>query len=208
MECLLCGSVRLKVRKHSAVECDFYHCENCDLIFKDPNFFLDLDQQKLRYDLHENDLENPGYADFLMKLVKPLQTVIKNGDSILDWGSGPTQALVQLLKKMGYQSRGYDPIYQPQMPDKKFSAVISTEVIEHFTDPLQSFQTMLSFVKEGGVLAGMSEYHSENKGFENWWYAKDPTHICFYSAKNIETIAKIFKLKILRNEANIFILKK
>mgnify|MGYP003309905775 FL=1 len=38
----------------------------------------------------------------------------------------------------------------------------------------------------------MTNFHSEQDIFENWYYIKDPTHVVFYNKKTFQIIAKIF----------------
>ncbi len=208
MKCRLCKNTELLSISHWAIDMAIFHCQVCDLIFKDPGFDLNWQEQKQRYDLHENDLSNPGYEIFLMKFLQPILPFLKSSDNILDWGSGPQPALATLLGRKGFNCRSYDPIYAPQLPDRQFEAVVSTEVVEHFQNPLDSFRQMLDFVEPGGILAGMTEFHSRAVDFSNWWYAKDPSHICFYSEKTFAWIAKEFNLGIFRNQAPVFIFTK
>ena len=38
----------------------------------------------------------------------------------------------------------------------------------------------------------MTNFHSKQDIFENWYYIKDPTHVVFYNKKTFQIIAKIF----------------
>lgn len=208
MQCLLCGGTNLKNRLYQVLKLQVFHCADCDLIFKPPETFWSLEKQKDRYDLHQNSADNPGYENFLLKFVNPLLPFLSSSAQVLDWGSGPELALMGLLEKKAFRCSSYDPIYQPQLPQQKFDAVVSTEVVEHFTAPWDSFVQMSEHVKPGGVLAGMTEFHSQKHEFEDWWYAKDPTHICFYSAKTIAVIAQKLSFSVLHNRDNVFVLRK
>ena len=42
----------------------------------------------------------------------------------------------------------------------------------------------------------MTNFYTEERLFENWYYVRDPTHVVFYCKETIEYIAKIFNWKI------------
>lgn len=50
----------------------YWRCGNCKATFLDPSRRLDLEKEKQRYSLHENDAANQGYRKFLGTLTEPL----------------------------------------------------------------------------------------------------------------------------------------
>ena len=72
----------------------YYQCEKCNGIFLDTNYFISPEEQKKRYEKHNNSLEDAGYKKFLMGFIDPVleylinNKFIKNMLNILDLGSG------------------------------------------------------------------------------------------------------------------------
>lgn len=208
MQCLLCLSPKLGTKNHQSIPHSFFECLECGLIFKDPQLFLNWKEQEKRYAYHHNNPNDQGYLEFLMRLIGPLRSFIKVEDRILDWGSGPQPALKFILQGMGFQVDIYDPIYQPQIPRQQYAVITSTEVIEHFQNPRDSFQILNSLLEADGVLGIMTEVYRSEIDFRSWWYAMDPTHVVFYQEKTIQWLAHFLKAKILFFEKSVIILKR
>jgi len=208
MQCLLCQSQEILSIRHHSWKGEVFHCQNCDLIFKQPKDFLDWDQQKLRYDNHENAIETPGYKEYFEQLLKPLRTFLKPGQRGLDWGAGPGPVLSQLLSNEGLQMQVYDPVYHPAQPTGLFDVITSTEAIEHFQQPVQSLSEIGSFLKSQGIFAGLTQFHSGPEKFADWWYPRDPTHVVFYSEETFRWWADLHDYKILKLQSPVFIFQK
>jgi hypothetical protein len=210
MLCPLCHSEVSQKLAHQQVPSDIFHCQTCDLIFKSSAIHLNWDEQKLRYDLHQNHIDNPGYVEFFEQLMKPLQPYLEAGRSALDWGSGPGEepVLALLLRRENLQVDLYDPIYQPQFKQSLYDVITSTEALEHFQNPGDSLNDILSHLKSGGVFAGLTQFHQGPEKLRNWWYVKDPTHVVFYSETTFRWIAQKWNLEILELKSPVFIFRK
>ncbi len=200
MDCKICNN---KTRKLSDIQfkINYYNCPNCNFIFSDPNNFVTEQEELKVYKLHENSLENAGYVkmfkDFIDKTVIPYKSNIKTA---LDFGSGPEPVLAHLLKEEGFDVDIYDPFFSPEKvyENKTYDLITSTEVFEHFKDPLKSFETIYKSLKPNGFLATMTLYHPQDDDkFQNWWYRRDETHISFYTHETMKHLAKIFNMKVL-----------
>jgi hypothetical protein len=87
--------------------------------------------------------------------------------------------------------------------------VTSTEVVEHFKSPYENWQQLTDLVSDDGVLGVMTQFYSQEIKYQDWWYKNDPTHVCFYSQKTFEYIAKTFKFNIVYNDSkSVIIFKK
>lgn len=73
---------------------------------------LSVDEQAERYRHHHNELSNPGYARFLCDFVGSCFSFLPEAgfSRILDYGSGPSPALVGLLRMVSDRQR------EPQRP--------------------------------------------------------------------------------------------
>jgi len=127
----------------------------------------------------------------------------------LDWGSGPTPALAELLLQRGVHLDIYDPIYQTDMSDllAKYDLITCTEVVEHFYAPGDSFAEIFQRLSSGAFFAGLTQFHQGAEHFAKWWYAKDTTHVAFYSPKTFHWLAQRFGCRILYLQSPVFILE-
>lgn len=211
MSCVLCESLKLKEFTRADIKRDYCHCQNCDLIFVKKQFHLSAEQEKARYQEHNNSLEDQDYLNFLDALAKPLLTFLQPRAEILDYGSGPEPVLSLYLKQKGYSCAIYDPFFAPtkEALDKKYDAVIATEVAEHFFHPREELQTMLGCVKEKGLMGLLTQFHNGQEHFLSWWYPKDPTHVVFYSEKTFRFWAEQKQLTFLQsNSRSVVLLQK
>lgn len=208
MKCKICDSTNL--REISANNKIYYHCLDCEFIFIDSNYLISSDEELSQYNQHNNSIENEGYVNMFENFIKEaISPFIKEGKA-LDFGSGPGPVLSELLKRKGFDVNIYDPFYAPNLPSDKFDLISSTEVFEHFINPLENIELILSLLNKNGILAIMTNFHyNSEESFKKWWYIRDPTHISFYTKKTFEYLAKKYNLEyIFNNEKNISTFKK
>lgn len=180
----------------------YWHCDFCLFTGLDEKFFISRDDEKSRYDLHENSIEDKGYVEFLEKFINyaitPYQDSVK---TILDYGSGPKPVLAELLKRKSYQVSVYDPLYAPkEFHNESFDLICSTEVFEHFYNPMLEIAKIVKLLKPGGRLSVMTRFMPAVDEFRAWFYKDDKTHVSFYSLETFEYIAKEFGLKLIKDD--------
>src|SRR5665213_415801 len=98
-KCPLCAdpnSIRLPVSG------EYYHCQVCDLRFLEPAHRLAPDEERARYETHNNDVDDPAYQKFLAPLFDAVKNKIRPGSSGLDFGAGPGPALAQMFTRNGF----------------------------------------------------------------------------------------------------------
>ncbi len=188
----------------------FLECGTCRLIFILSKFHPSPEEEKNRYLKHQNNFNDPEYAEFLNKAIKPALKYIKPGSSGLDYGCGHIPALSLLLKKHGISCDNYDPFFFPELKtDKQYDFIFIVESAEHFFYPGKEFDQITALLMPEGILVLMTQLWKEEKDFKNWWYARDITHVSFYHQDTIDYICKSFNLKMGScNEPGVFILKK
>lgn len=161
----------------------------------DPAMHLTLDEEKKRYDQHNNDVNDPGYRQFVKPLVdKVLQDYSPQAKG-LDFGAGPGPvATVMLREKDFHEIAIYDPIYRPDraLLDDRFYFIICIEVIEHFRFPFEYFKLLRSLLLPAGSLYCMTALYDDDIDFEQWYYKNDPTHVFFYHRNALQWIKKQF----------------
>lgn len=162
---------------------EYVRCDNCALVFVPPVYFLDRDAERAEYDLHENEIDDPGYRQFLARLAQPLLERLPAGASGLDFGCGPGPALAQMLRDGGCQVALYDSFYYPDQSvlGQYFDFVSATEVVEHLHRPGVQLQQLWQQLHAGGWLGVMTKLVRDAQAFASWHYKNDPTHVSFFS---------------------------
>ncbi len=211
MKCPLCQSVTWILTSDKFRE--FFHCEVCNLIFVPPRFFLPKEDEIQRYLEHENSIDNLGYVQMFQKKINLLKLYCPNAKKILDFGCGYEPVLQELLIKEGYDSEVYDIHFFPALPKKNFfDIVISTETFEHFQNPQKELNLIYGLLKPKSFCAIMTKlYPQQNKEpnleeFNNWYYKRDLTHICFYSLQTFQWIANNLNMEIIYNNGQDFVI--
>ena len=64
---------------------DYFQCNRCELIFRDPQTYLSHEEERKRYETHQNSMANKGYVQFLNPAVKLLLPHLKKGDRGLEF---------------------------------------------------------------------------------------------------------------------------
>jgi len=137
------------------------------------------------------------FKDFINRAIKPYKA---DAESVLDFGSGPEPVLAHLLGQEGFKVEIYNPYFSPEKvyENRTYDLIASTEVFEHFENPVESFKTLYNCLKAEGIISIMTLYHPQDREkFQNWWYRRDETHISFYSHDTIKYLADVFNMKIL-----------
>jgi len=190
----------------------YQHCKACEYIFKHPSVFQTIEDQKARYDLHENEEESEGYRAYFQRFLDFTLPSVQNPKMALDFGCGESTLLASMLGEKGIACDSYDPIYHPNGLDntKKYDLIVSTEVFEHLHQPKEVFESLLDRLNVGGYLAIQTEFHpNEMAAFMNWYYTQDPTHIVFFTVETFEVLCGLYKCRLVDdNGKNMVVIKK
>ena len=189
---------------------DYFECETCGLSFMHPAQRPPAGVERARYETHENDPADAGYRAFLGRLFEPLVARLPPGARGLDYGSGPGPTLSIMLAEAGFPTRNYDPFFAPDADALGFvyDFVTCTETAEHFFDPAGEFDRLDALLAPGGWLGVMTTLRTDEPLFAEWWYARDPTHVCFYRAETMEWIARRHGWLLERPHANVALFRK
>ena len=204
MNCKICTNPT-NSRTHPTLFTKYHICPNCGFISKDEVFHLSDKDEFSLYELHENSIEDENYVkffeDFLQKAVFPFISI---GRSALDFGSGPSPVLAQLMERdYGYDYTIYDKFYAPDTSYKNntYDLITSTEVMEHVADPLPVFSELKDLLADDGLLAIMTLFAPDTKdNFFGWHYLRDQTHVSIFTLTAIEIIADQVGLEIIYSD--------
>lgn len=206
--CLLCdGQTKLFYQSKSK---HYYKCENCLALMLDPGDYLNSQEEKERYETHNNDIDDIRYQSFVSPIVESVRASYGTNHLGLDYGAGTGPVITSLLEKEGYQLKLYDPYfhYYPENLLKKYDYIVCCEVIEHFHKPYKEFASLSNMLKPGGAIFSMTEIYNEEIDFKTWYYKNDDTHVFFYHKKSLEWIKKEFGFAHLEIEGRLIKLKK
>jgi len=211
MNCHICNNMcETFVDKKTSIV--YYYCPNCEYIFKSPECHQDLNTQKERYNLHENDENDAGYQAYFQRFLDFILPLLDKPKTALDFGCGRSSLLASLLKKEGIACDYYDPIYHPDTleKNKKYELIVSTEVFEHLHQPKEVFESLLERLEEGGYLAIQTQFHPNDvEAFKKWYYHQDPTHIVFFTPQTFRVLCQKYGVEFIAdNGKNMVLLKK
>lgn len=189
---------------------EFFYCEKCGLVFVPPEYHVSFEDEKRRYDLHQNGPFDRGYRSYLTRLMIPLTARLESGARGLDFGSGPGPVFSSLLEEMGHPTALYDPVYAPDTTvlDHTYDFVTATEVIEHLRTPAETLDRMWALVRPGGWLGMLTQMLPPKAAFGRWSYKNDPTHILFFSPRVLNWLAERWEADLLLPQENVILMGK
>ncbi len=194
LHCTLCQNPQTSVFQDPL----FFKCQHCGLIFKDHTTYLNPQEEKERYNMHENHIEDPAYVKFLWPVVEQIKKIKAPMAQGLDYGCGPNPVLSQLLVRENYKMQFYDPYFFPMDLNalEKLDFITCTEAAEHFYHPGSEFKKIFSLLKSNGTLVLMTDLFQKNIILKNWHYTRDPSHVCFFSEQSLTWLAGQSKIKV------------
>lgn len=206
--CKICSNMTREI--HHKTFGIFHRCDFCGFISKDKEDHVSAQAQHTIYDSHHNSIEDPVYVayfnHFLSEAVFPF---VNEGRYGLDFGSGPSPVLAQLLTETyGYDMEIYDLFYSPikSYLSKTYDLITVTEVVEHLEHPMNFFSLFRKHLKNDGILSVMTQFHPfDDDEFLQWHYIRDRSHISFYTEQTFEIMAQMLDFNILYSDHRKFI---
>ncbi|HWZ52996.1 MAG TPA: tetratricopeptide repeat protein [Granulicella sp.] len=117
--------------------------------------------------------------------------------SLLDYGGG-AGVLAQRLRAQGFRAATYDPFSSfNEMPAETFDLITCFEVMEHVPFPKETVATMVSLLKNKGVIIFSTLV--QPAGFESlsWWYSSPRNgHISLYSSTSLTRLFDPHGMKV------------
>jgi len=147
----------------------FQKCNECESIFRIPNFWITSEKEKARYQEHNNNIQDRRYQDFVSPIVKQVLKNHVTKELWLDFWAGTGPVISHLLEQQWYILKLYDPFFHPNVHclGNNYNYIVSCEVIEHFHKPYEEFQRLYNLLKPGWVLYIMTHLYTENINFKN-----------------------------------------
>ncbi|HKL47582.1 MAG TPA: methyltransferase domain-containing protein [Candidatus Izemoplasmatales bacterium] len=175
----------------------YYRCPLCDSIQMDQAFILSLNDEKERYDNHNNDIHDIAYQQFVSPITHYVTHRFNKENLGLDFGAGPGPVISKLLEEQNYDIVKYDPHYHPNafLLDRVYDYIIACEVIEHFNEPQQTFNLLNKMTNIQTEWIFMTVLYDDTIDFTHWYYKNDETHVIFYTEKTIHYLKEIYGWK-------------
>lgn len=205
MICTLCDSALKNIKDEY-----YYDCDVCKAIVKDEKYYLIADEEKARYETHNNDIKDIRYQIFTLPITHCVLENFLPEHKGLDFGSGTGPVISNMLMEKGYDIIQYDPFFAPDQNvlNNMFDYIVSCEVFEHFHKPKMEIDRLTSLLKTNGMLLIMTLLYNDQIDFNKWYYRKDPTHVFIYRKETIEYIANVKKLEIVILTDRLIVFKK
>jgi hypothetical protein len=180
--CRFCGSSTASFG-HDFNQKNWSFCDKCYLYQQDLSSLPSPQEEKKRYQEHNNEPEDPSYINYLAHSTELLNPHLRDEWVGLDYGCGPGPGMAIALKGRVKEVHFYDPIFFPELTNnsKTYDFITCIEAAEHFYTPLQEFKKIFSLLKQNGLVLIRTEFYQQQEVLETWWYTKDPTHVCLYS---------------------------
>ena len=180
MKCSLCNSTTAAFFKSNFKE--YFQCENCEAILLNSSNYPTPNEEIIRYQEHNNNVNDIRYQNFVSPIVKAVLKDFTNSKNGLDFGCGTGPVITKLLRDKNYPITTYDPFFDNNQKVLKtnYDFIVCCEVIEHFHYPLKEFKLLKSLLKQNGKLYCMTDLFSKTIDFKEWYYKDDNTHVIFY----------------------------
>lgn len=204
MNCPLCDTVL-----ESKADRYYFICSQCGAYVKDKQFYISSEEEKLRYEEHNNDVDDPRYRGFTSPVTNAILGTYQPVHSGLDYGCGTGPVISKVLRENNYNVRLYDPYFYPDTAylNYKYDYIFSCEVFEHFHHPRAEIEKIMRLLHPGGRLYIMTHIYKQQP-FENWYYRNDPTHVFIYTEQTIHYIAGAFGLALIHLDERLIIFRK
>lgn len=195
--CPLCSNLESTIHSEDKFR-SYLKCDKCELIFVSRGQLILPDEEKARYDSHQNNPGDAGYQNYLNKMVELIAPKLHPGDSGLDFGCGRTTLLASLFESRGFILDSFDLYFfsHPEIWQKKYDFIVLSEVIEHLREPLEEMKKLRMLLNPGGQIFIKTKFYPESKlVFENWFYKRDKTHIQFFNPHSMHLLGQEISLR-------------
>ena len=188
----------------------YFRCRECNLVFVPSENFLSVEEEKARYDFHQNSPDDQRYRQFLNRIFVPMQEFLEPESHGLDFGSGPGPTLSVMFEDAGHSMFIYDYFYARDLSvlERQYDFITATEVLEHLRSPKKELDRLWTCLKPGGKLGIMTKLLSVSEIFARWHYKNDLTHVCFFSRSTFEWLASQWKAELIFTDKDVMIFHK
>ncbi len=198
--CPLCNSNSKEFYAHKHFL--YYECSNCSGIFMDKKIRPDEEAEKIRYNEHNNNVEDERYQAFVSPITLAIAKDFAQKHKGIDFGAGTASVISKVLDDKCFNIVQYDPFFHnhPHLLDDKYDYIACCEVIEHFYYPEKEFVLLKGLLNTNGKLYCMTDIYNKSIDFHSWYYKNDNTHVFIYQKETFDWIKEHYgfsKLEIV-----------
>jgi hypothetical protein len=213
--CKICGKTSLKIFRRrilSKYDVDYFQCSSCDFIQTEEPYWL-----KESY-LSPINTEDTGILKRNILLAKRTSAILfflfdKKG-CFLDYGGG-YGLFVRIMRDCGFNFYWNDPFTENLFArgfeynaghTNKIELITSFECFEHFADPIQEIEKMLSI--SSSILFSTETFSSGIPNPDNWkyYYFSHGQHISLFSLSSLRYIARKYNMHFYTNGKSFHLL--
>ena len=189
---------------------NYLRCGTCELVFVPRGQFVSAEDEKARYDTHQNAPDDPRYRQFLSRLFTPMEERLTPGSRGLDFGSGPGPTLSIMFEEAGHSMAVFDRFYANDRSvfEGRYAFITATEVVEHLEHPGKELDRLWGLLEPGGYLGLMTQLVLDRNAFIRWRYKDDLTHIRFFAASTFEWLAARWTARITFADKDVILFQK
>jgi SAM-dependent methyltransferase len=194
--CPLCSNPESRIHSQDKFR-SYLKCDKCELIFVSRGQLIGPDEEKERYDSHQNNPDDAGYQSYLNKMVELIAPKLQPAHRGLDFGCGRTTLLASLFKARGFILDSFDLYFfsHAEIWQKKYDFIVLSEVIEHLREPLEEMKKLRMLLNPGGQIFIKTKFYPDSQvAFENWFYKRDKTHIQFFNHDSMHVLGQKISL--------------
>lgn len=201
MNCKICNQINMPVFNTKILnkyDIKYFHCASCGFLQTEEPFWL---QEAYSESINISDT---GYIQRNLSLSKQLTILLSlffdNNGEYLDYAGG-YGVFVRIMRDIGFDfywddkftinlfARGFE-----YSKDSIIEAITTFESFEHFVNPIEEIEKMLSISKN--IIFSTELLPTPIRKPEEWWYygLEHGQHISFYSEKTFRFIAKKYNL--------------
>ena len=193
MNCPLCNDPQTSKWSEDKIR-PYIKCGHCSLVFVPQDFLLSAEDERKRYDTHENHEQDLRYREYLTKIASGITPFISKGQKGLDFGCGASTLMAKIMEESGFEMDSYDLYYHPSTPiwSQKYDFIILSEVIEHLSSLRETMIKLAALLSTDGQFFIKTKFLPQSREqFDSWYYKKDPTHICFFNPQSMGELARV-----------------
>jgi SAM-dependent methyltransferase len=189
-------------------------CVACDLYYKNQilsdaeraEYYQQVDFAKWEYDgLYPSE-----------RAVLKILFELPPGSRILDYGCSSGRLLAKVVARhrcFGVEvnreaaelatQRGIEIVSDKQIADSselRFDAVILSDLFEHMSSPTLILQQLRRSLDKNGLMvicSGNADAKACRKDLANFWYFRNPEHLCMLGRRHAEYLARLLDLKLM-----------
>lgn len=197
-DCPLCSNCNTQEYSQDKFR-SYLICTQCELLFVPRGQLISVEDERIRYEYHQNESEDSAYLNYLSKIAKECVPHLSKGDAGLDFGCGPNPLLGNIFSQNGFPTHSYDLFFHSDhdYQNNKYNFIILSEVIEHLRTPFVVMAKLRELLKPQGIILIKTKFYPEKRFFNDWFYKRDVTHIQFFNEASLNYLAKELKMSFV-----------